>query len=641
MTPLRSLAAAAAVLVVLGETPLAAQDATVARIDRFLRAHLDTIPIPGFSAVVVKDGRVLLARGYGREVAGRPAPMTERSPVAIGSQTKSFTAVAILQLVERGAIALDAPVTRYLPWFKTADRRGAEITVRMLLNNTSGLPSVDRWLFSRDTAESAIEREVRALSAVPIVRAPGKSFEYANENWSVAGAIITAVTGLPFSSYLEREILTPLGMRRSSTGFARFREIGALWGHYAGPDGVAPAAPRFLAVGLPAGSELRVSAADMGRYLLMLLGKGRLDGTRILSEASVAQLFEPGSVTTASMPEMGVSGVPTGYGMGWAINEIDGRTIIHHGGDAIVMGSWTALDTTAKVAASVFYGGPTLDPYRFPSKIYVVNNLLHLALGEPITDFGLPKEGDPTVNDYTLPATLRARYVGEYRSTGGQLVAIAASAEGPLRARLTGGDLRMDYELDFASEASAVFRNLSGGAVVRFLVTPSGLVTGIAGGLPGGPFRKRSAEELSRVQTVHSPGGGLAFQLPTGWSVRWTGERFVAHGPGGSGVRLEGGIATTLWTELAGQARRAMSDGDRGGAAERTETVGRFAWQELVWRDGPQSDRRQRFLALAEEAGRSFTLEVFAPEGALTPALREVVVPLMTSLELRTVLGDR
>ncbi|MEZ4585745.1 MAG: serine hydrolase [Gemmatimonadales bacterium] len=384
-----------------------------------------------------------------------------------------------------------------------------------------------------------------------------------------------------------------------------------------------------------------MSAADMGRYLAMLLGKGTLDGTRILSEASVAQLFEPGSVTTASMPEMGVTGVPTGYGMGWAINEIDGRTIIHHGGDAIVMGSWTALDTAANVAASVFYGGPTLDPYRFPSKIYVVNNLLHLARGEPVTSFGLPKEGDPTINDYTLPAALRSRYVGEYRSTGGQLVEVTESGEGPLHARLTGGDLRMDYELDFASEASAVFRNVSGGAVVRFLVTPSGLVTGIAGGLPGGPFRKRSADELSRVQTVRAPAGGLAFQLPVGWTVSWTGERFVASGPEGSRVRLEGGITTTAWTELAGQARRAMPEGDRALAAERTETVGRFAWQELVWRDGPRSDRRQRFLALAEEAGRSFSLEVFAPQGGLTPVLREVVVPLMTSLELRTVLGGR
>ena len=619
--------------------PLAAQDPAVARIDQFLRRHLAAIPLPGFSAVVVKDGRVILARGYGKEVAGGSAPMTERSPIAIGSQTKSFTAVAIMQLVERGLVDLDAPVTRYLPWFRTADRRGAEITVRMLLNNTSGLPSMDRWLFSRDTAESAIEREVRDLSRVPIVRPPGRSFEYANENWSVAGAIITAVTGLSYSEYLEREVLRPLGMTRSSTALARFGEIGALWGHYPGPDRVRPAAPRFLAVGLPAGSELRVSAADMGRYLRMFLGKGRLDGVRLLSEASIAEMFKAGSVTTTSMPEMGVVGAPTGYGMGWASSEADGRTILHHGGDAIVMGSWTAIDTGGRVAASILYGGPTLDPYRFPTKIWVVNNLLHLALGEPVSDFGLPKETDPTRNDYTLPRERAARYLGEYRSAAGPKIVVTADGN-RLLARLTAGDMVADYEIDFASEASAVFRNLSGGTSARFLVTPSGQVTGIAGGLPGGPFRKRSADELGRIQMVESP-VGASFQLPRDWRVTRRGATFAASDPTGA-IRITGEAASGTWTDYVANLKATLTPDAVALVTERTETVGQYVWREAIWAQGAGGSRRLGFAASAEMAGRGFRIEVTGVNVAeLTPLLREVVLPLMTSLELRTMVARR
>lgn len=306
------------VVVVISAWPSSApaQPQVTAALDRFLSRHLAGIPIPGFSAVVVKDGVVIFQKGYGVEVAGARRPLTVRSPIAIGSQTKSFTAIAIMRLVERGLIDLDAPVVKYLPWFRTADRRGAEVTVRMLLHNTSGIPSQDRALYDRDTDESAIEREVRGLSRVPLVRAPGTSFEYSNENWTVLGAIITAVSGLPYSSYLAREVLEPLGMTRSSTALARFGQIGALWGHAAAPAGVTPAGPHFLAAVLPAGSELRVSAEDMGRYLAMLMRGGVVGQTRFLREATVRTLFVPGSVTTVSLPEMGVLGAKSGYAMG-------------------------------------------------------------------------------------------------------------------------------------------------------------------------------------------------------------------------------------------------------------------------------------------------------------------------------------
>lgn len=593
-----------------------------AAIDRFLARHLASTPTPGFAAVVVKDGEVIFQKGYGVEVVGRSKPLTVRSPIAIGSQTKSLTAVAIMRLVEAGKVELDAPVTRYLPWFRTADQRGGEITVRMLLHNTSGLPSIDRGLRSQDTDEGAIEREVRALSTVALGRAPGKSFEYSNENWTVAGAVITAVTGRPYSAFLEDDVLGPLGMTRSSTALARFEAIGALWGHYPTPEGVRAGGPRFLAGAVPAGSELRVTAEDMGRYLSMLLRKGAVGSGRFLTQESVAALFVPGSVTNISMPDFGLSDSEAGYGMGWFINQADGRTLIHHGGDAIMSGSWTAIDTASHTAASLLDAGPSLDSYRYPTRIWVVNNLLRLATGQPLSDLGRPKETDPTRNDYDLPADRLDRYLGAYLSGDGLKLEIARSpSRQALSLAVAGGPIRYQYEIDFASEASAVLRNIGGSTVVTFLLTPKGQVTGLAGGLPGGTFRKRSADELSRIQELRSPSGAVRVQLPRRWTLEWRGDTFSGLDPLDSTLTVVGGL------EIAPPRPAAA-------ATVRTESIGRHQWIRRSWIEGSGTGAVQRMAFSTTVAGRDVVIVASSRAGRQTRLLRDVVVPLLETIDI-------
>lgn len=605
-------------LAVTTATRLPAQP-PAAQIDQFLRRHLEEIPVPGFSAVVVKDGKVIFSKGYGVEVLGQSRPLTSRSPIAIGSQTKSFTAVALMKLAEEGKVDLDQPVVRYLPWFRTADRRGGEITVRMLLTNTSGLPSQDRWLFDRETDESAIERGVRDLSRVPLVRAPGQSFEYSNENWTVAGAVITAVTGKSYSRYLDEEVLGPLGMTQSTTALARFPAIHALWGHLATMDGVEPARPRFIAVALPAGSELRVSADDMGKYLAMFLNLGRTPTGRLLSEASIRALYVPATTTTASMPEMGMINEPVGYALGWLVGQADGRTLIHHGGDAITMGSWTVIDTAHRVAASLLYGGPALDSYRYKTKTWVVNNLLHLALGEPVTDYGLPKEGDPTRNSYELPDSLAGRYLGTYLAEEGQKLVISRDAKGPgLRLDIALGPMSTSYHVDFASEASAVLRNISLNPVVAFTIAPGGRVTGLSGGIPGGVYRRRSDVELAKVRSWRSPSGRLGVELPRGWEVQWTGDRFTALDPTDAEVRITGSLGQTADTLPP------------AGTTARSESIGRYEWRR--WWSAEAG--RQRSITVARDGGRVISLAVDVPTGRLTPVLRDVLVPLQQTIEV-------
>jgi CubicO group peptidase (beta-lactamase class C family) len=599
-------------------------------IDEFLRSNLENHPVPGFSAVVVVGDRIVFERGYGVEVVGGNAPVTAFSPIGIGSQTKSLTAVAVMQLVEQGLLELDAPVTRYLPWFRTADRRSGEITVRMLLNNSSGLPSLDRWLTSSNRSEDAAELTVRAMSNVPLSRKPGESFEYANENWTVLGLLIEEASGLPYSAYMQRHVLDAMGMDNSTTALELFEEKKVLYGHYSGVDGPRPARPRFLAEALAAGSELRASAHDMGRYLIMLLEGGTIDGRKILSPESVELLFKPGVTTSIYMAEMGAYGDPVGYGMGWVEGQAEGRTVHHHGGNAIVMSSHTMLDREAGIASSVIYNGPVLDSYHHPSLAWLAHNLLRLAQGLPLSDFGLPTRPDPTANDYELPAEQRSKFVGTYVSQGGFKARIRLDGE---RLILTTGSLDLDYEyeLDFASPSTAVLRNISGGTMTRFLMTPAGDVTGVDGGLIGGVHRRLDEDALRRLQEVRSSDGAIFFRLPKTWQVESAVGRITAHREGAG--ELEIGFESDTWAERL-ETLGGMADTGASSPQERTETIGPFVWYEWIWDEGVGAQAKQRLVASAAVGDQRLEVRLTTEAGQLSDQVREALLPLFSNLEI-------
>jgi CubicO group peptidase (beta-lactamase class C family) len=181
----------------------------LAKIDAFVSAEMQASHIPGLSLGVVHDDQVMHLRGFGTADQSGCA-VTPQTPFVIGSLTKSFTALAVLQLVEAGKLELDAPVQRYLPWFHLADpTASARITVRQLLNQTSGLPDMmpaDNALDGR-----SLEQFVRGLSAITPDRPVGSSFEYANANYAALGLIVQTVSGEAYGSYivLQRRAINP------------------------------------------------------------------------------------------------------------------------------------------------------------------------------------------------------------------------------------------------------------------------------------------------------------------------------------------------------------------------------------------------------------------------------------------------
>ncbi|MET0267049.1 MAG: serine hydrolase domain-containing protein [Duganella sp.] len=190
-------------------------------LDSYLQTELRRAGIPGAALVVVADQKIVHLQGYG--VSGPKGLQPGADTIfQIGSNTKSFTALAIMQLVEAGKLALDAPVQRYLPWFRIADPHlSAQITLRHLLHQTSGFSHLEGQLDFADNYASAdaMERRVRRLASARLASPPGQKFAYSNINSVVLGCVIEAVTGASYASYMKAHVWEPLGMRRTAAGF--------------------------------------------------------------------------------------------------------------------------------------------------------------------------------------------------------------------------------------------------------------------------------------------------------------------------------------------------------------------------------------------------------------------------------------
>jgi len=293
----------------------------IAGIERYLTTEIAQLRIPGLALGIIRGGRIIEARGFGiADSSGRK--VTAQTPFYIGSLTKSFTALAMMQLVEDARIDLDTPVQHYLPWFHLADRQAsAQITVRHLLNQTSGLSEKEGnriW-----SSSAALEDEVRVYANVSLAHPVGSRYEYSNINYNIAGLIIEVVSGQSYADYVSQHILQPLDMKHATASRTQAMADGLAEGHYyrfGRPyPGVGPLPPANLPSGL-----LMASVEDMSHYLIAQLNDGRYQSTSILSPQGIATLHTP----AAPMPMKNFH-----YAMGWAVGSIEDQLTFRHSGD--------------------------------------------------------------------------------------------------------------------------------------------------------------------------------------------------------------------------------------------------------------------------------------------------------------------
>lgn len=282
---------------------------------RVLREAMDASGVPGYAMVTVSPGGTADIRGFGE--TGEGSRVTAHTPFVLGSASKTFTALAVLQLADHGKLDLDAPIGRYVPEFEPADPvAGARITVRDILRHTSGIPATAGGPLLRSVRDGTATEAVRELKGVKLASAPGTKFIYANANYVLAGLAVEKASGQPYARYIERHIFAPLGMRDSFAGLDAARQAGLATGHrylFGRTVSHGPTVRR----GIQASGYLISSAHDLGRYLSMYLNDGRApDGGQIISKESLAAMFTPGRGTTLGP---WADGAHSRYGLGWYI----------------------------------------------------------------------------------------------------------------------------------------------------------------------------------------------------------------------------------------------------------------------------------------------------------------------------------
>lgn len=308
-------------------------------IDAYVKGEMRRLKIPGAALAIVEGDEIVHLRGFGYARPGGQAP-TPQTPFVLGSTTKSFTALAVMQLVEAGKIDLNAPVRRYLPWFCVADpRASAQMTVRHLMNQTSGLPMLPGMTVLADLDESAgaAERQARGLSTLQITRPVGAAFEYSNLNYNLLGMVIQAAGGESYEDYVQKHIFAPLDMSHTYTSPITAKQNGLAVGHrywFASPY---PVTHLALPRGSLSSGQLISTTEDMAHYLIAYLNGGRYRDIQILSPEGVAQLHR-------GVAEIKVMGKSVGtYGMGWFVEKIGPMKLVWHGGNVPDFSSYMAL----------------------------------------------------------------------------------------------------------------------------------------------------------------------------------------------------------------------------------------------------------------------------------------------------------
>jgi CubicO group peptidase (beta-lactamase class C family) len=323
----------AAALNCVTTTPVCAQPQPAASryaelLEPFIEQTLREEKIPGLAIGIVENAKLVYARGFGVMKWGDPArPVTPDTLFHMASLTKPFVATAIMQLVEQRKVELDAPVTKYVPYFRLKDSRYESMTVREMLTHTSGMPDVHDYRWDKpEYDDGSLERYVRGLHDQELRWQPGSKFAYSNMAFEVLGDLVAKVSGKSFEDYVEASILRPLGMKSSTLLRKRADPAKLAAGHTRAKDkSVKPVAHYPYNRAHTPSSNLHSNVEDMARWMMANLNRGELNGRRILKDSTYDLMWKPAAETGRKGYRVGIS---------WFLDETKGTPlVVHYGGD--------------------------------------------------------------------------------------------------------------------------------------------------------------------------------------------------------------------------------------------------------------------------------------------------------------------
>lgn len=334
--------------------PCAAQDAIPAKVDDYVKAELQRQRIPGISLAVIKDGQIVLARGYGLANVEHQIPVKPETIFQSGSVGKQFTATAVMMLVEEGKLSLADSIRKY---FTDAPESWQDITVRHLLTHTAGTTDYPRdFDFRRDYTEADL---LKRAETIPLAFPPGEKWSYSNLGYVLLGILIHKVSGQFYGDFLRDHVFTPLGMNTariiSETDIVLNRAAGYVLvkGELKNQEWVSPS------LNTTADGALYLTVYDMAKWDAALYTE------KLLKRSSLEQMWTPVKLS---------SGKTQDYGFGWGLAQVRDHHIIEHGGAWQGFKSHIARYVDDKLTVVTFANLAQADPGRIAHGVAAIYN---------------------------------------------------------------------------------------------------------------------------------------------------------------------------------------------------------------------------------------------------------------------------
>jgi CubicO group peptidase (beta-lactamase class C family) len=286
----------------------------------------------GLAVAVVKDGKVVFAKGYGVQELGKPALVDTDTRFSIGSTTKAMTAAALGMLVDEGKVRWDDKVTKYLPWFELSDPYVTqEITVRDLLTHRAGLGNADMLWYQSDNTPEDVLRLIRYAR-------PAYSFRsgwiYQNVMYAAAGAVVAAASGMPWEEFIRRRIFAPLDMRASVATLADTKGLPNVASPHDRVKGTVQVIENASVDQVNAAGSVWSSVADMSKWMRFMIDTGRVNGKALLKPGTWNELLTPGyALPSGYYPSAQLTNSKFHtYALGWFQSDYAGRRVNYHTG---------------------------------------------------------------------------------------------------------------------------------------------------------------------------------------------------------------------------------------------------------------------------------------------------------------------
>jgi CubicO group peptidase (beta-lactamase class C family) len=339
-------------LTIVAASPSPAQRFRQKDFDAYVMHALRTLDTPGAAVAVVKNGKLLFAKGYGVRRAGDPAPVDAHTLFQIASNTKAFTTAALAILADEGKLSWDDPVTKSLPGFQMFDPYVTrELTVRDLVTHRSGLGlgAGDLLWFHSTYSRAEIAYRIRFAKPVSSFRS---QYAYDNVLYIVAGEIVPAVAGMSWEDFVARRIFAPLGMTESGTTIDFFTTSTNAAAPHAREDGRLQVVPIDSVDNTAPAGGIVSNVTDLAKWLVCRLDSGRYAGGRLFSERQAREMWSGQTILPIDDPPPPLAALRPSfaeYGLGWRLRDYLGRKIVSHTGGLAGMTSQITLVPAEKL----------------------------------------------------------------------------------------------------------------------------------------------------------------------------------------------------------------------------------------------------------------------------------------------------